>query len=53
LDATRSDTAECQVVYRFDSVGGDELEMRYPLSKKDVERLELFEESDNEERVIR
>ena len=38
------------VVYRFDS--GDEFEMRYPLTKKDVKKLELIEMDDDDNTII-
>ena len=39
------------VVYRFDGEG-EEFEVRYPLSKRDVERMQLFEEADDANTVI-
>ena len=39
------------VVYRFDGEG-EEFEVRYPLSKRDVERMQLFEEADDAVTVI-
>ena len=39
------------VVYRFDSEG-EEFEVRYPLSKRDVERMQLFEQADDADTVI-
>ena len=38
------------VVYRFDS--GDEFEMRYPLSRKDIKRLQLFQEDDGKDDIV-
>ena len=39
------------VVYRFDGEG-EEFEVRYPLSKRDVERMQLFDEADDADTVI-
>ena len=39
------------VVYRFDS-SEQEFEMRYPLTKRDVQKLELYEEHDDANTVI-
>lgn len=43
--ATENVKHELAVVYKFDG-SGDEFEMRYPLSTRDVERLKLFQEPD-------
>ena len=40
------------VVYKFDGESGEEFEIRYPLSKRDVERMQLFEEDDEAQTVI-
>ena len=48
---TEGGTHVLAVVYRFDNEG-EEFEIRYPLSKRDVERMQLFEESDDADTVI-